>query len=103
MYLNFLVSIPDSPGKITYRTKNGVDYVYYEYLREYSKETQKTNPKRVTIGKRSKDDPLLMQPNENFLKHFPDAELPEEKDRTNRSSCLRIGDYLVIRKILNEY
>lgn len=103
MYLDFLVSIPNNPNKITYRTKNNVDYVYYEYQREYSKETQKTNPKRVTIGKLSKDDKTLMQPNENFLKYFPDAELPEEKNRTDRSSCLRIGDYLVLRKILNEY
>ncbi len=103
MYLDFLVSIPDVPSKITYRTKSGADYVYYEYAREYSKETQKTNPKRVTIGKRSKDDPLKMQPNHNFLKYFPDAELPEEKGRSGRSSCLRIGDFLVIRKIMVEY
>ena len=103
MYLDFLVNIPNSPGKITYRRKNGVDYVYYEYDRIYNPETQKTNPKRVTIGKRSGEDRRLMQPNQNFLKFFPDAELPEEKDRTVRSSCLRIGDYVVIRKILEGY
>jgi len=103
MYLDFLVSIPDVSAKITYRTKNGVDYVYYEYDRIYDKSTQKTNPRRATIGKRSKADPLKMQPNQNFLKYFPDADLPEERDRTNRSSCLRIGDYVVIRKILEEY
>ena len=103
MYLDFLVSIPDVSAKITYRTKNGVDYVYYEYDRIYDKSTQKTNPRRATIGKRSKTDPLKMQPNQNFLKYFPDADLPEERDRTNRSSCLRIGDYVVIRKILEEY
>jgi hypothetical protein len=45
----------------------------------------------------------MMQPNENFLKHFPDAELPAEKDRSLRSSCLRIGPYIVIRKILKDY
>lgn len=44
-----------------------------------------------------------MQPNQNFLKYFPDAELPEAHDRTLRSSCIRIGDYIVIRKILEEY
>jgi len=103
MYLDFLVSIPDVSTKITYRTKNNVDYVYYEYDRIYNKSNSKTNPRRVTIGKRSKEDPLKMQPNQNFLKHFPDAELPEECDRTQRSSCLRIGDYIVIRKILDEY
>ena len=45
----------------------------------------------------------MMQPNHNFLKYFPDADLPEEKDRTHRSSCLRVGAYIVIRKIMNDY
>lgn len=103
MYLDFLVDIPDVSNKITYRMKNKVDYVYYEYSREYDTQTQKTNPKRVTIGKRSQADPLKMQPNLNFLKFFPDADLPEERDRTTRSSCLRIGDYIVIKKIFEEY
>lgn len=51
MYLDFLVKIPNCKGKITYRRKSDVDYVYYEYDRLYDKVTQKTNPKRVTIGK----------------------------------------------------
>lgn len=103
MYFDFLVSIPDVPTKITYRCKGKTDYVYYEYAREYNRETKKTNPKRVTIGKRSESDPQKMQPNQNFLKHFPDAQLPEGKKWGDRSSCLRIGDYLVIRKIMEEY
>ncbi len=45
----------------------------------------------------------MMHPNQNFLKYFPDAKLPEEKDRTTRSSCLRVGAYFVIRKIINDY
>ena len=103
MYLDFLVNIPNSPGKITYRRKNDVDYVYYEYDRVYDKATQKTNPKRVTIGKKSEADPARMQPNENYLKYFPDEDIPEVKDRTARSSCLRIGAWLVIKKIIEEY
>jgi hypothetical protein len=46
MYLDFLVKIPNSNGKITYRKKNDVDYVYYEYDRSYDKETQKTTPRK---------------------------------------------------------
>ena len=103
MYLDFLVKIPNSNGKITYRKKNDVDYVYYEYDRSYDKETQKTNPRRSTIGKRSEEDRTKMQPNENYLKFFPDEEIPETMDRTRRSSCLRIGSWLVIRKIIEEY
>ena len=43
-----------------------------------------------------------MKPNQNFLKYFPDAELPESKNRTSRSSCLRVGAYFVLRKIIEE-
>lgn len=103
MYLDFLVNIPNVPGKITYRRKAEVDYVYYEYNRIYDKATQKTNPKRVTIGKKSEEDPTRMQPNENYLKYFPDEDIPETQDRTFRSSCLKIGTWLVIRKIIEEY
>ena len=103
MYLEFLVNIPNSPGKITYRRKNGVDYVYYEYDRIYDKSTKKTNPKRATIGKKSEADPTKMQPNENYLKYFPDEDVPEVKERSARSSCLRIGAWLVIKKVIEEY
>ena len=44
-----------------------------------------------------------MYPNQNFMKYFPETELPNEKNRSGRSSCLRIGAYIVIRKILNDY
>ena len=59
--------------------------------------------RRSTIGKRSEEDRTKMQPNENYLKFFPDEEIPETMDRTRRSSCLRIGSWLVIRKIIEEY
>ena len=103
MYLDFLVNIPISAGKITYRKKGDTDYVYYEYKRIYTKGSNITNPKRVTIGKRDKTDPSMMIPNENYLKYFPDEDLPEINERTKRSSCLRIGTWLVIRKIMEEY
>ena len=103
MYLDFLVNIPISTGKITYRKKGETEYVYYEYKRIYTKGSNITNPKRVTIGKRDKTDPSMMIPNENYLKYFPDEDLPEINERTKRSSCLRIGTWLVIRKIMEEY
>lgn len=78
-------------------------YVEYEYDRVYSPERKYTFPKRVTVGKQCQSDSTLMRPNRNFLKFFPDAELPEEKNRTSRSSCLRVGAYFVIRKIMNDY
>ena len=103
MYLDFLVKIPFVQGKITRRKKKNVVYIEYEYDRIYDPVRQYTFPKRVTIGKLSETDPELMQPNQNFLKYFPDAELPETKNRTSRSSCLRVGAYFVLRKIIEEY
>ena len=103
MYLDFLVKIPFVQGKITRRKKKDAVYVEYEYDRIYDPVRQYTFPKRVTIGKLSETDPELMQPNQNFLKYFTDAELPETKNRTSRSSCLRVGAYFVLRKIIEEY
>lgn len=43
-----------------------------------------------------------MYPNPNFLTYFPDAELPEDQGRDARSSCLRIGTWIVIEKLMVE-
>ena len=103
MYLDFFVDIPDVKGKITRKPKGNAVYINYEYGREYDRERKYNIPKRVIIGKQSKTDPTKMQPNQNYLTYFPDAELPEEKFDSNRSSCLKIGSHLVINKILDEY
>ena len=103
MYLDFLVAVPDEKGKITKKSKGNSVYVNYEIGREYDKVKKYNVPKRVTIGKLSKADEKMMVPNQNFLTYFPDAELPDEKFNTSRSSCLRIGAYIVIKKILDEY
>lgn len=103
MYLDFLVKIPVENGKITYRTKGETDYIYYEYDRIYTKGSNITNPKRATIGKRVKENPIMMIPNENYLKYFSDEDIPEIKERSKRSSCIRIGAWLIIRKIIEEY
>lgn len=100
MYLNLLVKVPNAPGKLLHTKKAGTTYVYYETGRVYDKEKQYTYPKRVVIGKLSQEDPEKMQPNENYMKYFPDEELPDEDERAVRSSCLRIGTWSVIRKIV---
>ncbi len=103
MYLDFLIELPDVPGKITTKEKGNAVYVNYEVGREYYPDRKYTIPKRVTIGKLSKADKKMMVPNHNFLTYFPEIELPEEKFNSNRSSCLRIGAYIIIRKIFDEY
>jgi transposase len=103
MYLDFQVKIPDVPGKITKKKKGDTTYIDFEYAREYIPERKYTIPRRVTIGKQSLLDPAMMDPNQNFLLYFPDAELPEEKTGQRRSSCLRVGAFIVVRRIMQDY
>lgn len=103
MYLDFEVKIPEVPGKIGRFTKGGTTYVRYVAGRTYHPEKKYNIPNHKTIGKQSLTDQTMMIPNENYLKYFGDVELPELKVGVNRSSCIRIGAFLVIRKILEEY
>ena len=103
MYLDFLVKMPDVKGKITRKKKGNNTYINYEYARVYDPDRKFNIPQRVTIGKESKSDPSMMQPNQNFLTYFPEVDLPEERFNSNRSSCLRVGAYIVLRKLIEEY
>ena len=103
MYLDTVVKVPEVPGKITYRTKGNTTYVEYESDRVYIPEKRYTTVTRKTIGKLKDGDSLTMWPNENFLKFFPEVVFPEESDRSLRSCALRIGTWIVIRKIVLDY
>ena len=112
MFLKFKVQIPDVPGKLVRKKRGGQTFVEFEYDRTYDPVKKFTYPKRASIGKVDPDNPNLMTPNENYLKYFPDAEIPNERDRSSRSPYLKIGSYVVlkklitdtrIREILNEY
>ena len=98
-----VIITPNVKGKITRKVKGNATYVNYEYDRVYNAEKKFNVPKRATIGKVSKADPDMMQPNQNFLIYFPDAELPDEKVDSKRSSCLKVGNYIVIKRILDKY
>lgn len=102
MYLSYLVDIPKIKGKITFRSKGNAKYVYYEYDRAYDPTKQYTTVKRATIGKVSDDDITKMRPNENFRKHFPEVDIPEERGDDCRSSCLKVGAYMVINQTIKE-
>ncbi len=103
MYLNCTVPIPKVPGKINQITKGNTTYIRYVVGRTYHPDKKYNIPDQRIIGKRSKEDPLLMIPNENFLKYFGEVEIPDIKKTKLRSSCLRIGSYLVIRRIIEGY
>ena len=50
-----------------------------------------TVPRNTSIGKCTEDDQEMMYPNTNFMKFFPSEGLPETKEKTCRSGCLRAG------------
>lgn len=103
MYLNYEVRIPDVPGKINQVKKGKAIYVRYVVGRTYHPEKKYNVPDQRIIGKRSENDPEKMVSNENYVKYFGGLEQPEERSETCRSSCVRIGAFLVIRKILEDY
>ena len=45
MYLDYLVDVPEVKGKITFRSKGNVRYVYYEYDRIYDPDKKYTTVK----------------------------------------------------------
>lgn len=104
MYEKYLVKIPSDTNGVTTKTINNTRYVYYVYGREYLSNKKYTKPQNTTIGKCPEGDNERMYPNANFFKFFAEAELPEEAEFTpGRSSCQRIGAFIVIRKIIAEY
>ena len=102
MFLKYKVDIPVVPGKLVRKNRGGHTYIEYEYDRIYDPIKQYTYPKRASIGRVDPEDPTRMTPNENFLKYFPDAEIPEETDRSERSPYLNIGTYVVLHKLIQD-
>jgi len=103
MYLDFTVKIPEGVPGITRKTLKGVTYIYYVHGRHYDPKKGYSVPSTTTIGKSIPGDPGSMYPNGNYLKFFPEIEIPEEKQvKALRSGCIRTGAYLVIRKIITQ-
>ena len=102
MYLNVAVPIPDDSKVITKKV-NDTEYVYYEVGRKYNSEKKYNVPKRKCIGKVCKDRPGMMFPNTVFLQYFPDTVLIDDADGPARSSCIHVGAYFMIRKVINDY
>lgn len=103
MYADVRVKIPDEKGKVTRKIIKGTTYIYYQLDRIYNPEKKYSIPKSTPIGKCCEDNPSLMVPNEKYLIYFPEAVLPDEKKTAHRSACLRVGAYMVLRRIIAEY
>lgn len=102
MYLDCTVEIPSEKG-ISTKTIQKTPYIYYEIGRVYNPAKKYNVPKNVCIGKKDSDHPSRMYPNEKYLRYFPRETLPDQQNSDYRSSCLRIGPYIPIRKIVSEY
>lgn len=103
MYLNLTVKIPEQQSGISKKKIKGTTYIYYEHGRKYYSDKQYTVPQCTSIGKVCEDNPLMMIPNGNYLKFFPDAELPDELPVSARSGCIKIGAWIVIKKVIEHY
>ena len=57
MYFDYLISIPDVPGKIVRKRIKEAVYIDYEYDRSYDAVRKFNIPKRTTIGRQSEDVP----------------------------------------------
>ena len=108
MYYNCLVNIPKNTGKISRNKRGKTTYLEYTYAREYLPEKKYNVARRTTIGKADPDHPGMMFPNPNFEKFFPDVEIPAEGTAAepvneSRSSCIQIGAFSVVRRIIEDY
>jgi len=102
MYLDSTVPVPEAAGLITFRKKGESTYVYYDVERVYDPVKKYTSVKRLTIGKLAAGDIRTMYPNANFLRLFPETELPESRDQSGRSCCLRSGAVIAINRAVRD-
>ena len=45
----------------------------------------------------------MMYPNDNYLKYFPEEMLLEELPVSTRSGCIKVGAWIIIRKVIQYY
>ncbi|MBE6005380.1 MAG: transposase [Lachnospiraceae bacterium] len=103
MFLKELVPIPKDEKGISKKTIDGITYVYYTYERQYDPKKKYTVGSLTSIGKCESRDCDMMYPNTNYLKYFPDADIHETKDISDRSGVLKVGPYLAIKKVAEDY
>jgi len=103
MYLNLAVPMPTGKEKLTVKRIKNTPYVYYEIGRTYDAQKKYNTPKRVCVGKACENQPGMLIPNTTFLRYFPEIALADEAEGPERSSCMHVGAYFVIRKVISEY
>ena len=103
MYFDFTIPIPQIKGKL-YRNKiKETTYICYEFDRTYNKDKKYNTPKRTSIGKVNPSATNMMFPNPKYYEFFPEDSIPMLQETQERSCCLKVGAYLVIKKIIEDY
>ncbi len=98
---DYLVRIPELPGRLIRQKKGETTYISVEYERTVDPETHKVHRRQVTIGKLYSRNPELMWPTERYAEFFPDSE--EEKHYVERSSSISVGPFLVLQKLMEDF
>lgn len=100
MLFDFLVPIPD--GKIKRKKSGNSIYIYYLVDSLYNHKKHYSEPEWKCIGKVCSDDSSKMYPNDAYLLIFSDVDVPEEKLSACRSRAINIGNYIVIKKMMED-
>ena len=104
MYYSQKVKIPKKGSKVYALKKDKYIYVYYETGRTYDRKTQKTSPKRVSIGKLDDINDTEMWPNEQYLKYFGDNVEEVEKEVVHKmDASVKAGTMMLLDRIVEEY
>ncbi len=103
MYADTRVKIPIEKGKITKKKIKDTTYIYYQTERIYDATKRYSIPKSTPIGKVCIDDESMMIPNHKYSLYASDASFPEQKEKSARSGCIKVGAYIVLRKIVENY
>jgi len=84
-------------GTVQYKSGNHT-YIYYAKEKVYDKEHRYNNDKRVCIGTKIDDD--FMYANDNYYEFFSSEYEPSEV--SSISDTLKIGNVMVVSKIMND-
>ena len=103
MYSNYPVMIPDRPGKITIKKRNGSEYIQYETGRKYDPVRKYNLPDRKLIGIRILSIPEMMLPNENYYRYFKgEKNMNEEQKQTANAFGKKKTRFIMLRELFEQ-
>ena len=104
MYENEPVLIPDIPGKISFKKKNGSEYVQYTIGKVYDRIRKYNLPERRIIGIRIPSIPEMMLPNENYHEFFPGGleRMDQKQQETAAKYKTDRGQFFMLQELFDQ-